>query len=224
MPEDKTCSVCVAERISSITVLQAPPHRESSMAQHNRRMFDGQDAQERVEQRRQVVGGIDSSSRVEVFSPPTLPTASVVHVPSWLQHGLPSRPKNCFNILVPVGVVLLSRDEERIRPSRKAFSARIDWRANALPKTHSSSVCSKHLPTSPASRLGAFLPDIEAETGRSGERRRGRKIHKASSLNPRALMRYSEMIERVLPQTSPVCALEKVAPSSRVMMVGVEET
>ncbi len=79
-------------------------------------MLDGQDARERVEQKRQVVGGIDISSRVEVFSSPNLPTASFVRAPSGLQHGLPTRPKNCFNILVPVGVVLLSRDEERIRP------------------------------------------------------------------------------------------------------------
>ncbi len=86
------------------------------MAQHNRRMFDGQDARERVEQRRQVARGIDSSLRVKVFSPPNFPTASVIRVPSWLQHGLPSRPKNYFNILVPVRVVLLSPDEERIRP------------------------------------------------------------------------------------------------------------
>ncbi len=135
--------------VASITVLQGPPHRESSMAQHRRGMLDGQDARERVEQRRQVVGGIDSSSRVEVFSPPNLLTASVVRVPSWLQHGLPTRPKNCFNILVSVRVVLLSRDEERIRPWRKAFSARIDWRMTALPKTHSSSVVANirpHLP------------------------------------------------------------------------------
>ncbi len=164
----------VAEPVSSITVLQGPPHRESSMAQHRRRMLDGQDARERVEQRRQVVGGIDSSSSVEVFSPPNLPTASVVRVPSWLQHGLPTRPKNCLNILVPVRVVLLSRDEERIRPQRKAFSARIDWRVNALPKTHSSvcvaNIC-PHLPhlvlahSCPISRLRLVVAVKDVERG-----------------------------------------------------------
>ncbi len=68
-------------------------------------------------------------------------------------------PKNICTGLTSMSCITAAR-QRKDEALKKAFSMQIDWRVNALPKTHSS----LHLPTSPASRVGAFLSDIEAET------------------------------------------------------------